>query len=161
MDKNKLAESYSNLKYGNYSDTVINAFLAGFDACLSELSKTKVRKKTSEPELSLEAKAFVAKMFPCEPPCDSYGVCSNCCEASVLYAGYNMGLSAAESIASAKIQELGNALMKAHNEPCKNCHAEASSLKSLITELEQQLKKAEEVIEFYGDKNNWREGNAT
>lgn len=41
--------------------------------------------------LSDEAKAYVAKVFPCEPPCDSWGVCSNCCERTVFLAGYNIG----------------------------------------------------------------------
>jgi len=45
-------------------------------------------------ELDEKAKIFADKLFPCEPPCDSYGVCSNCCERMTFEAGYEFGLKA-------------------------------------------------------------------
>jgi len=52
-------------------------------------------KERKDAPLSEEAKAFIEKVFPCEPPCDSYGVCDNCCEKVVFQAGYNIGYRAA------------------------------------------------------------------
>lgn len=51
---------------------------------------------TNNTPYSKEAKDFIAKVYPCEPPCDSYGVCSNCCDEANFGAGYNMGYRAAE-----------------------------------------------------------------
>lgn len=44
--------------------------------------------------LSEEAKDFIAKMFICEPPCDSYVVCEACLEKDLFLAGYNFGYRA-------------------------------------------------------------------
>jgi len=30
---------------------------------------------------------YIAKNFPCEPPCDSFGVCNNCCDAKLIRVG--------------------------------------------------------------------------
>lgn len=45
--------------------------------------------------LSQEAIDFADRVFKCEPPCDSLGVCSECCEESVYLAGYDIGYRAA------------------------------------------------------------------
>ena len=47
--------------------------------------------RTENAPLSAEAQAYADRAFPCEPPCDSWGACSNCCERSVFWAGYNFG----------------------------------------------------------------------
>lgn len=44
--------------------------------------------------LSPEAQAYADKLWPCQPPCDSYGVCENCCERTLFHAGYNFGCRA-------------------------------------------------------------------
>lgn len=46
---------------------------------------------------SKEAVEYAAKLFPCEKPCDSFGVCDGCCEAKCFWAGYNFGNKAALS----------------------------------------------------------------
>lgn len=63
-----------------------------------------MKRHPDNPPLSAEAEAYVAKVFKCEPPCDSFGVCSNCCEAIVFGAGYNFGL-AAEKARSQRLVE--------------------------------------------------------
>lgn len=45
--------------------------------------------------LSEDAKEYVTKLFPCEKPCDSYGICEGCYELRIFEAGYSMGLKAA------------------------------------------------------------------
>ena len=47
--------------------------------------------------LSEKAKEYIDKLFPCEPPCDSYGVCEHCCEKTIFRAGYNFGARSANS----------------------------------------------------------------
>lgn len=46
------------------------------------------------PPYSTEADAYVKKLFPCEPPCDSFGVCENCGDSLIFGAGYAFGLKA-------------------------------------------------------------------
>ncbi len=48
----------------------------------------------SNENLTPEAKAYVTRLFTCEPPCDSYGVCDHCIEAAIFHAGYNFGFRA-------------------------------------------------------------------
>ena len=31
--------------------------------------------------------SYIARVFPCEPPCDSYGICENCSEATLIRIG--------------------------------------------------------------------------
>lgn len=50
--------------------------------------------KLGNAPLTKEAKEYIAKMFPCEVPCDSYGICPGCAEAAVFGAGYNFGYRA-------------------------------------------------------------------
>lgn len=45
----------------------------------------------ADEKLSAEAAIYADKLFKCEPPCDSYGICSNCSERNVFQAGYNFG----------------------------------------------------------------------
>lgn len=56
--------------------------------------KTEPTVQDCNAPLSEEAKAFVAKCFKCEPPCDSYGICSDCVELVNFQAGYNFGYRA-------------------------------------------------------------------
>lgn len=49
---------------------------------------------TSDKELDLLAQKYADKLWPCEPPCDSYGVCENCIERSIFHSGYNFGARA-------------------------------------------------------------------
>lgn len=44
--------------------------------------------------VSIEAKNYADKLFPCEKPCDSYGVCEGCLDRIVFLAGYNFGYRA-------------------------------------------------------------------
>lgn len=44
--------------------------------------------------LSEAALTYMAKMFPCTKPCDSYGVCEGCLDSSLFQAGYNFGYRA-------------------------------------------------------------------
>lgn len=46
---------------------------------------------------SEKAKEYVSKAFPCEPPCDSLGVCSNCTEELCFGSGYNFGYHAGQA----------------------------------------------------------------
>ncbi len=46
------------------------------------------------PPLSADAIAFIEKIFPCEPSCDSFAICEACMEASIFIAGYNFGYRA-------------------------------------------------------------------
>jgi hypothetical protein len=47
--------------------------------------------------VSSEALEYMDKMFECEKPCDSYGICDNCYEQSIFLAGYNFGYRAAKT----------------------------------------------------------------
>jgi len=31
--------------------------------------------------------SYIARVFPCEPPCDSFGVCDNCSNATLIRVG--------------------------------------------------------------------------
>lgn len=53
--------------------------------------------KKDEP-VSTEALKFADKLFPCEKPCDSFGVCEGCCERNIFLAGYNFGYRAAKTL---------------------------------------------------------------
>lgn len=33
---------------------------------------------------------YIDRVFPCEPPCDSFGVCENCCTATKIRAGESL-----------------------------------------------------------------------
>lgn len=44
--------------------------------------------------LSKEAIAFCEKIYQCHPPCDSWGICTNCAEKINFVAGYNFGYRA-------------------------------------------------------------------
>jgi len=44
--------------------------------------------------LSEEAQEYADRMFKCEPPCDSYGVCDPCIERACFEAGYGFGVLA-------------------------------------------------------------------
>lgn len=69
---------------------------------------------------SEEAKAFVAKCFPCEPPCDSYGICSNCAEEVCFASGFNMGHRAGIAHERTKAKELLELLRKIEIEVMPN-----------------------------------------
>lgn len=43
-------------------------------------------------KLSDEALQYADKLFPCEPPCDTYGICEGCSERTIFHAGYNFGV---------------------------------------------------------------------
>jgi len=45
---------------------------------------------TPEIQAFLERKA--GETFPCTPPCDSFGVCENCCERKVFLIGAKLGV---------------------------------------------------------------------
>ena len=60
-----------------------------------------------EEKISAEEAAYRAKVLsPCEPPCDSYGVCDSCCERHLYLAGYARGLKAERERGAAEIAEL-------------------------------------------------------
>jgi len=44
--------------------------------------------------ISKEAQEFADKIFPCQQPCDSYGICTECAERTCFLAGYNFGYRA-------------------------------------------------------------------
>lgn len=46
----------------------------------------------SKTPISPEAQTWLDKHLPCEPPCDSYGVCSNCSDAKLFRVGYGFAL---------------------------------------------------------------------
>jgi hypothetical protein len=48
--------------------------------------------------VSSAAQEFADKMFVCDPPCDSYGCCTECCERNSFFAGYNFGYRAAKTL---------------------------------------------------------------
>jgi hypothetical protein len=54
-----------------------------------------MKTRKNEP-LSKETEEFIARMFVCEPPCDSYGICEACMEETIFLAGYNFGYRASE-----------------------------------------------------------------
>jgi hypothetical protein len=47
--------------------------------------------------LSPQAQRFADKMFECEKPCDSYGVCDPCIQRALFIAGYNFGYRAGKA----------------------------------------------------------------
>lgn len=70
-------------------------------------SRLSFKMTESKPiESDEKAKIFADKLFPCEPPCDSYGVCSNCCERMTFEAGYEFGFKAERE----KVRELVDAV---------------------------------------------------
>jgi len=97
--------------------------------------------------LSQEALAFCDRMWPCEPPCDSYGVCSNCCEKTIHHAGYNHGYRAAGA-EIARLKSLLN-LDTAHGK---------SHVKALleIARLKAQNQELMKCVEFYADPEKWK-----
>lgn len=50
---------------------------------------------SNEP-VSQDAAAYMDKLFPCEKPCDSFGICDGCYERVIFLAGYNFGYRAAD-----------------------------------------------------------------
>lgn len=55
----------------------------------------RARQERSDAPRSKDATEYAARLFPCEPPCDSYGVCSNCIEQKIFFIGYGFGYQAA------------------------------------------------------------------
>lgn len=53
---------------------------------------------SADAPLSQEAQDLIAKLFPCEKPCDSYGICEGCYEKIIFQAGYNLGYRAAPTV---------------------------------------------------------------
>lgn len=58
--------------------------------------------------LSQEAIDFADKIFECEPPCDSYGVCADCVNESSFLAGYDIGYRAALGLTREQMKALTN-----------------------------------------------------
>ena len=56
---------------------------------------TKPQQSEAEP-MSEEARAYIDRVFPCEPHCDPLSSCDNCCEALVFTVGYKFGVTAGE-----------------------------------------------------------------
>lgn len=69
-------------------------------------------------------------------------------ETGIISLGYDAGFNAAEEHFKAKIQELESNGLIIYGRKIE-------LLNNKIKELEQQLKKAEEVIEFYGNEMNY------
>jgi len=51
-------------------------------------------------DLSKEALDYCMKLFLCEKPCDSYGICEGCYERNIFLAGYNFGYRAAKTLST-------------------------------------------------------------
>lgn len=135
----EMAEEYAAKKYGiptHYSET--EDFKAGFNSCLDLLAKQ-----------SGEYQIFHIRDADCrwgEWLADK-DQALNGTELKVIdHAAY---LSAQAKIAQLEEEnlKLSNAFMKAHNEPCKNCHSQVSSRDSLISELQQLVKELESEVE--------------
>lgn len=56
-------------------------------------------------------------MFPCTPPCDSFGVCDNCCEARIFDVGFVRGADSYSSKASQTVMDLFFALREIKGQP--------------------------------------------
>lgn len=104
---------------------------------MKEKESTQPRTGGNYP-LSGEAQAFIAKVMPCQPPCDSYGVCENCCDSTTFGAGYNMGWRAALHEAAKQLRESmhragsgGLGCTLALCTPCKYKHMHAAMLDNL------------------------------
>lgn len=66
-------------------------------AKFAKRTQTIYQSKTGPIPISQEAQVFVNKLYPCEPPCDSYGICSNCYDHSNFECGYVMAFRAEQS----------------------------------------------------------------
>ena len=42
---------------------------------------------TTPPKTIMEIEEYILRVFPCQKPCDSFGVCDNCCNATLIRAG--------------------------------------------------------------------------
>jgi hypothetical protein len=66
----------------------------------------KISKRTENEPYDEDTSIYVQKLFKCEPPCDSYGVCSNCNEETIFHAGFNKGFDKSTKQSAAIITEL-------------------------------------------------------
>lgn len=48
--------------------------------------------------ITSEAWTYMKKLFPCEKPCDSFGICDACYERNIFLAGYNIGYRGAKTL---------------------------------------------------------------
>ena len=56
--------------------------------------KEKHLDKDGNAILSEDAQRYVDKLWQCEPPCDSFGICDNCAEKTIFRIGYAYGVKA-------------------------------------------------------------------
>lgn len=78
--RDELAESGSqNGPYQSYSS---NSFKTGFNVCYHVLLNSDAGEFDEN-----AANEYSSAKFPCEPPCDSYGICSDCGDALCFWAG--------------------------------------------------------------------------
>lgn len=106
--------------------------------------------RTENAILSPGAKSFSDRHFECEPPCDSYGVCSPCIEKSLFQAGFNFGYDAALEKANEKTKELQAKYQKA-----LECLREISSYTFMAADAYESLdcavNGAREVLKELGE----------
>lgn len=99
--------------------------------------------------LSQDAKDFVAKVFKCEPPCDSWGVCSECIDLANFQAGYNFGFRAQE----ARIEELESLIDEWQKQ--RDLFTLMNAAKNV------RLWKLEEALKKYSALEGWDQGSKT
>ncbi len=51
----------------------------------------------SDIKLDPKSQAYADRLFPCEKPCSSWGVCDNCSERLLFRVGYNMAIKSKNS----------------------------------------------------------------
>lgn len=51
----------------------------------------------TNPTRDEDAEQYIKKMFPCESPCDSFGICDSCTERNIFESGYNFGIKHARA----------------------------------------------------------------
>ena len=92
--------------------------------------------------LDKDAQAYVDRMFPCEKPCDSYGVCDNCIDRSLFQAGYNFAMHDFDRVS----KELE--FYKSYYKQCsgEDLAYENKNLQSSNQSLQEKLKLAKEFI---------------
>lgn len=102
----------------------------------------KSSKRTENEPYDEDTNSYVQKLFKCEPPCDSYGICSNCNDETIFHAGFNKGFDKSTKQSAAIINELIEIVEIQSN--CMSCYSHENithKMNACIAETTTRLQK--------------------
>lgn len=106
------------------------------------------QKENGNFKYSEEAQRFADKCFPCEPPCDSYGICSSCAEDITFGSGYNFGFRAGADWALKRLTgHLGDVT--------KNDRRTFGDLMLALTAEKAKCARFRKVLRFWANETEW------